>query len=440
MTDENDLQMFERKVRDKSVRLGVIGMGYVGLSLAIEFARAGIRVLGFEIDPPRVASLKAGRSYVRDVSDEELGPLVASGKLEPTDDFSRLSELDAISICVPTPLRKSKDPDISFVIAASNQIADHVQRGQVIILESTTYPGTTEEVIRPTLESRGLTVGSDFYLAFSPERVDPGNVHFGTRNTPKVVGGVTPDCTRMASLLYGCVIETVVEVSSPSCAEMVKLLENTFRIVNIGLVNEIAIMCARLELNVWEVIDAAATKPFGFMPFYPGPGLGGHCIPVDPHYLAWKLRTLDYKARFIELAGEISSEMPAYVVGKITDALNERCRSVRGSRVLVVGAAYKRDTNDCRESPALDIIRLLRRKGADVSYHDPYVEAVSLGEDASLSSVEMTDEVLENADCTVIVTDHTCLDVERIVRHSKVVVDTRNATRLIKDRSKVVLL
>lgn len=439
MNSENLITTVEKKITEGDVRLGVIGMGYVGLSLACEFAGAGIKVLGFEIDEARVKQLHAGRSYVRDVTDEELARCREAGTLDATLDFSRLGEVDAISICVPTPLRKSKDPDISFVIEASRRIAEALKPGHVIVLESTTYPGTTEEVIRPALEEGGLRAGEDFFLAFSPERVDPGNERFGTKNTPKVVGGITEDCTRIAAALYSRVIEHVVQVSSPSCAEMVKLLENTFRIVNIGLVNEIAIMCDRLDLNVWEVIDAAATKPFGFMPFYPGPGLGGHCIPIDPHYLAWKLRTLDYRARFIELAGEISSEMPEYVVGKVVDALNDRCRSLKGSRVLVVGAAYKRDTNDCRESPALDILRILKSKGADVAYHDPYVHELSLG-DWSLESVDLTTEEVKRADCSVIVTDHSKLDIAGLVESSEVVVDTRNATKGLADRSKVVLL
>ncbi len=439
MTTENYIKEFEKKVADGTVRLGVIGMGYVGMSLACEFAEAGINVLGFEINEERAEMLRRGRSYVRDITDEQLKRLRDNGTLDATSQFDQLTEMDAISICVPTPLRKSKDPDISFVMNASERIASFMRKGQVIVLESTTYPGTTDEVIRPTLEAGGGKAGVDFFLAFSPERVDPGNAHFGTKNTPKVVGGVTPVCTQMGSLLYSKVIDTVVPVSSPRCAEMVKLLENTFRIVNIGLVNEIAIMCDRLELNVWEVIDAAATKPFGFMPFYPGPGLGGHCIPVDPHYLAWKLRTLDYRARFIELAGEISSEMPEYVVSKVVTALNDQCRSVKGSQVLVVGAAYKRDTNDCRESPALDIIRILIKKGASVVYHDPYVPSLSLGSD-ELSSVELSPEVLSAQHCSVIVTDHSCLDIGSLIKNSTVVVDTRNATKGEVDRSKVVLL
>lgn len=428
------------KIARGTVKVGVVGLGYVGLALACEFARGGLRVLGFDVDPRRVGAVMKGETYITDVRSETLREMTSSGALEATADFSRLADLDAISICVPTPLRKAKDPDISYIVAATEEIAKRLRRGQLVVLESTTYPGTTTEVILPRLAKSGLAVGQDFFLAFSPERVDPGNPKYGTKNTPKVVGGVTATCASLAKALYEKVIDRVVPVSSTSAAEMVKLLENTFRIVNIGLVNEIAIMCDKLGLDVWEVIDAAATKPFGFMPFWPGPGLGGHCIPVDPHYLAWKLKTLDYTARFIELAGEVNASMPHYVVDKVTDALNERRKSVKGSKIFVLGAAYKRDTNDARESPAIDIIRLLRRKGAEVSYHDPYVPEVKV-EDGTLRSSPLTSQALAAADCAVIVTDHSLFDYAAIVRDAPLVIDTRNSTRSVRGRAgKVVTL
>jgi len=416
-----------RKISSRSARVGVVGLGYVGLPLAVEFSRAGFPTLGFEIDEAKVGSLGAGRSYIPDVAAEDVRTLVDGGALAATTDFDRLSELDAVCICVPTPLRKTKDPDISHIIAATEQIARSLRRGQLVVLESTTYPGTTEEVILPRLSEGGLVAGRDFFLAFSPERVDPGNRSYGLRNTPKVVGGVTPACTERARALYESFVTDVVEVSSASTAEMVKLLENTFRSVNIALVNEIAIMCDKLGVDVWEVIAGAASKPFGFMPFYPGPGLGGHCIPVDPHYLSWKLRTLDYRARFIELASEVNGEMPRYVVHKIADALNERRLPLKGSKVLLLGVAYKRDTSDVRESPALDILELLRRKGADVCFHDPFVDVLESG-GRSVRSVDLSDATLARADCVVLVTDHSSFDMARIAGGSAVLVDTRNAT------------
>ena len=423
MSGERDLL---RKAEDRSAVFGVVGLGYVGLPLAVEVADAGYTVLGFDLKQAVVDGISAGTSHIQDVPTERLRPLVEGGKITATADMSRLSEVDVISICVPTPLSKTKDPDVSYVLAAGQAVAQTVRKGQVVVLESTTYPGTTRELLQPLLESKGLKVGEDVFLAFSPERVDPGNPVWQTKNTPKVVGGVTPACGRVMLALYGPVFDTLVPVSSPEAAELVKLLENTFRSVNIGLVNEMAQVCDRLGVNVWEVIDAAATKPFGFMKFTPGPGLGGHCIPIDPHYLAWKMRALNYKTRFIEVAGEVNSEMPTFWVRKVAEGLNEDAKPVRGSGVFVIGAAYKKDIDDLRESPALDIIRLLLQQGARVSYHDPYVP--QLHEDGvDLSSVELTPVSVRAADCVLIATDHSALDYGMIRRESKRVVDTRNA-------------
>jgi len=418
----------KEKIETLQARVGVIGLGYVGLPLACEFVRAGFAVTGVDNDPARVEGINRGVSHVQDIPDALLGSRIGERKLTATTDVGRLRECDAVIICVPTPLRKTRDPDISYIVSAVEGIASTLHRDMLVVLESTTYPGTTEEVIRPKLEAEGLQAGKDFYLAFSPERVDPGNPSFNTRNTPKIVGGVTPRCTEMAAALYRRAVETVVPVSSTQCAEMIKLLENTFRSVNIGLVNEIALMCDRLRLDVWEVIDAAATKPFGFLPFYPGPGLGGHCIPIDPHYLSWKLKTLNYSAKFIELASEINGNMPHYVVTKVVDALNSRKKSVNGSRVLILGVAYKKDISDVRESPALDVIQLLKERGAEVVYHDPHAPEVRL-EHEVLRSVPLTDELLGKSDCTVIVTNHSTYDYPRIVERAQVLVDTRNATR-----------
>jgi UDP-N-acetyl-D-glucosamine dehydrogenase len=371
--------------------------------------------------------VNAGRSYVKDVEQGRLADLVKGGRLRASSELDELVRCDAIIICVPTPLSKTKDPDLTAVVDAAKAIAANLRPGQLVVLESTTYPGTTDELILPLMEERGFTVGEQFFLAFSPERVDPGNARFNTRNTPKIVGGVTPACSRMAEALYSYAVDSVIPVSSPRAAEMVKLLENTFRSVNIGLVNEVALMCARLGVDVWEVIDAAASKPFGFMPFYPGPGLGGHCIPIDPFYLSWKLKTLNYRARFIELAGEINSEMPEYVCARVADALNEREKSVKGSKVLVLGVTYKRDIEDVRESPALDIIRILEKRGARVSYHDPFVPELSLDE-LSLKSQDLQPAV-KDADLVLIVTDHSAFAYPQIVEAARVVLDTRNATR-----------
>jgi UDP-N-acetyl-D-glucosamine dehydrogenase len=405
---------------------GIVGLGYVGLPLAIELANAGFRVLGFDVQQKVVDGLNAGHSHVKDVTDAQLQAVVKTGRFSASSDMRRLAEPDAVSICVPTPLSKFKDPDVSYIVAATESVKQTLRRGQAIILESTTYPGTTREILLPALESTGLTVGQDFFLAFSPERVDPGNAHYGTRNTPKVVGGITEDCIRVAVALYQPAIDTLVPVSTTEAAELVKLLENTFRSVNIGLVNEMAIVCDKLGVDVWEVIEAAATKPFGFMKFLPGPGLGGHCIPVDPHYLAWKMRGLNYKTRFIDLAGELNTEMPLFWVRKVAEALNGQGKAVRGAVVLVLGVAYKRDIDDIRESPALDIIRLLEGQGARVSYADPHVPVFA--EDGhEFRSVALDSKTVAAADCVMIVTDHTAVDYHMIKRHAKLVVDTRNA-------------
>jgi UDP-N-acetyl-D-glucosamine dehydrogenase len=420
-------QELSEKIARKEARVGILGLGYVGLPLAVEFAAAGLPVVGLELDSRKVEAVNAGRSYIKDVDQERLAGLARGGQLRASTELDELGRSDAVIICVPTPLSKTKDPDLSAVVEAAKAIAARLRAGQLVVLESTTYPGTTEELVHPLMEGRGLKVGEGFFLAFSPERVDPGNPRFNTRNTPKIIGGLTPACTRIAQQLYAHAVDTVIPVSSPRAAEMVKLLENTFRSVNIGLVNEVALMCARLGVDVWEVIDAAASKPFGFMPFYPGPGLGGHCIPVDPFYLSWKLKTLNYRARFIELAGEVNSEMPEYVCARVADALNERERSVKGSRVLVLGVTYKRDIDDVRESPALDIIRILEKRGAKVSYHDPFVPELSL-DGLSLRSQDLLPAV-KDADLVLIVTDHSAFSYPLIVESARVVLDTRNATR-----------
>ena len=416
-----------KKIESKQAKLGVIGLGYVGLPLAVEFARAGFGVVGYDVDERKVAELMAGRSYIPDVPSEHLAEVVKSGKFVATTDPKRLGEVDIIDICVPTPLRKTKDPDMTYVVQAVEATANVVRKGQLIILESTTYPGTTVEVVQPTLAAKGLKPGVDFYLAFSPERVDPGNPQYQTKNIPKVVGGINEDSTRAAVAFYSQVMDTVVPVSSPSVAEMVKLLENTFRAVNIGLVNELALMCHRMDLNVWEVIDAAKTKPFGFMPFYPGPGLGGHCIPIDPHYLSWKARQYNFEARFIELAGVINSSMPEFVVRRVSDALNSQKKALNGSRVHVIGVAYKRDVNDLRESPALEILELLDKAGAIVSYTDPYFPSFKHGH-LDLKSIDEK-KMHDGMDCGVIVTDHKVFNYDAMVGNFKLLVDTRNALK-----------
>ncbi len=441
MDPSENASSLEARISDRTAVVGIVGLGYVGLPLAVEFARAGFKTIGLDVDRAKVRAVNSAEAYIKDVSAEDLHAAVESGKFRATDDFSALTGVDATSICVPTPLRKTKDPDISYIVNAANEVAKFIHPGQLVVLESTTYPGTTVEVIVPRLTRShpGLKIGEDIFVAFSPERVDPGNPVYHTRNTPKVVGGVTPRCTQVARRLYEAVIEKVVVVSSAATAEMVKLLENTFRSVNLGLVNEITIMCDKLGLDVWEVIDAASTKPFGFMPFYPGPGLGGHCIPIDPHYLSWKLKTLNYRARFIELASEVNGEMPHFVLGRIVDTLNRVKKSVNGSRILLLGVAYKKNTSDVRESPALDLLNLLRARGADVCYHDPFVPHVRL-ESAILESKPLTGELLASADCTVVITDHSGFDYPMIVERARVVIDTRNAAKGIDAPGKIVKL
>jgi len=418
--------MLRQKIIDKTAKFGVVGMGYVGLPLGVEFAASGLHVVGFEVDDAKAQSLNRGESYIEDISSEQLKPLVDAGVFSATTDFDAISDMDVISICVPTPLSKTRDPDMSYVMQATEAIAKRLRKDQLVVLESTTYPGTTEELVQPTLEAGGLKAGKDFYLAFSPERVDPRNPTYGIRNTPKVVGGVDEESGDLTKLFYSIGIDEVMQVSSAAAAEMSKLLENTFRSVNIGLVNELAIMCDRLGCDVWEVIDSAATKPFGFMKFVPGPGLGGHCIPIDPFYLSWKLRTLNYRARFIELAGEINSEMPDYVVRLVGDTLNDERKSVNGAKILMVGVAYKNDVADMRESPALDIFKLLEDRGAEVSYTDPYVSSFRHG-DGIVEGVPLTEEALRAADCVVITCKHTDVDFSFVARHARSIVDTRNA-------------
>ncbi len=415
------------KISARTARVGIVGLGYVGLPLAVEFAKAGFTVTGIDLVESKVARVNAGDSYVQDIAQKDIASLVESGKLTATTDFSVISELDTINICVPTPLRKTKDPDMSYIVSACQEIARYFHPGMLAILESTTYPGTTEEVVLPMLSSQGLRVGEEFFLCFSPERVDPGNPKYQTRNIPKVVGGITEACTRMGAQFYAQALETVIPVSSTQVAEMVKLLENTFRMINIGMVNELAIMCDRMGINIWEVIDAAATKPFGFMPFYPGPGLGGHCIPIDPFYLSWKTRQAGIEARFIELAGYINGQMPHFVVEKVQNALNDCGKAVKGSHVHILGVSYKRDIDDVRESPALDIMHLLQKRGAQISYSDPYVPMIRIDGNEMFAS-ELADAV-PASDCAVIITDHTGLDYQAILRDAKLLVDTRNALR-----------
>lgn len=415
------------RIDTRQARIGVIGLGYVGLPLAVEFARAGFDVTGFDVDDRKNGEINAGRSYIPDVPGPDLASVVSGGRLRATAEMRRLAGMDAIDICVPTPLRKTKDPDLSYIVKAVEAVAATLRPGQLVILESTTYPGTTDEVVQPMLESKGMKAEADFFLAFSPERVDPGNGQFTTRTIPKVVGGLGPSSTAAASALYRTVVSTVVPVSSTRVAEMVKLLENTFRAVNIGLVNEIALMCHKMDIDVWEVIDAAKTKPFGFMPFYPGPGLGGHCIPVDPFYLSWKARQSGFECRFIELAGQVNGAMPQYVVQRIADALNSVRKPVNGSRVHLFGVAYKRDVNDMRESPALDVLALLARQGARVTYTDPYVPRLTCG-DEILESIAFDQAIAIEWDCAVVTTDHAVFEYSRIA-NLPLVVDTRDALK-----------
>jgi UDP-N-acetyl-D-glucosamine dehydrogenase len=425
------------KIKTHDAKVAVIGIGYVGLPLCVEMAKAGFHTTGYDKHEAKVKSVIAGKSYIGDIPDDVLAPLVSSGKLTASTDPKVLGDADVVVICVPTPLNKTKEPDNGFIMMAAEDLKPQLHKDMLVILESTTFPGFTREVLLPKLTESGLKVGEDFFLCFSPERVDPGNERFHTKNTPKVVGGTTPRCLEAIQAMYGQVIDNLVPVSSTDAAEMVKLLENTFRAVNIGLVNEVAIMCHKLGMNTWEIIDAAATKPFGFMRFYPGPGLGGHCIPVDPLYLSWKLKTLKYEARFIELADDINSHMPHLVVEKTQDALNDQRKSLNGSNVLILGIAYKKDIDDVRESPALDIIELLQQKGAKVSYHDPHAPEVRIGEHV-MKSVAF--DSIEKADIVVIATDHSKVDYKAVAARAKVVLDTRNATKNVRHDAKAKIL
>ena len=420
---------FKTKIENREAQIGVIGLGYVGLPLAMEFVRAGFHVTGIDVDQEKVKKLKRGENYIQDVEDASVANAVATNQLSATSDFSVIQNLDAISICVPTPLNKQKNPDISHINSVMKNMKDFIHHNMLIVLESTSYPGTTRELVLPKLESKGLRVGHEFYLCFSPERVDPGNKKYKTANTPKVLGGITPNCGVMGELLYKTIVDEVVMVSSPESAEMVKLLENTFRAVNIGLANEVAIMCEKLGVDVWEVIDAAATKPFGFMKFTPGPGLGGHCIPIDPHYLSWKLKTLDYNARFIQLAGEINTAMPLHVVGLVQEGLNQQRKSIRGSQILVIGVAYKKNVDDVRESPALDVMKLLENDGAELSFYDPYVSFVKLNGNGINGNKSLTKENLKNSDAVIIMTDHDQIDFQFIEENSDLIIDSRNVIK-----------
>ena len=426
-------QELEKSIADKSARIGVIGLGYVGLPLIVEFGLKGFEGIGFEVDTKKADEINAGRSYIVDVPDENVKKCVEAGKLSATTDFSKLADCDVIIICVPTPLRKTKDPDMSYIIAAGEEIQKYMRRGQLVILESTTYPGTTDEVLQPMFEEKGFKLDEDFLLAFSPERVDPGNPQFQTHNIPKVVGGVGKDSTDVASFLYSQIVDNVHSVSSARVAEACKLWENTFRAINIGMANEMAKVCNALGIDSWEVVRAAATKPFGFMAFYPGPGIGGHCIPLDPHYLSWKARQHGFDSQFITLAEQINSSMPKYVAGLVRDALNEAEKSVKGSKILILGVAYKKDIDDMRESPALSVIDLLRSRGANVSYHDPFVpevtfdHAYTIGDGDPLYNTELTDDLIKNSDCIVICTDHSDIDYKRVCELAPLIVDTRNA-------------
>jgi UDP-N-acetyl-D-glucosamine dehydrogenase len=429
MSGEN-LELRDR-IRNKQARIGIIGLGYVGLPLAVEFAKAGFEVTGFDVDVAKVSSINKGHSYIGDVPSEDVAAAVKATKLSATDDMSKLHGMDAIDICVPTPLRKTRDPDLSYVVLAVDAVRARLRPGQLVILESTTYPGTTDEVVQPALEEGGLKAGKDFYLAFSPERVDPGNPTYTTRTIPKVVGGVDEISTELAKELYGSIISTIVPVSSTQVAEMVKLLENTFRAVNIGLVNEIALMSHRMNIDVWEVIEAASTKPFGFMPFYPGPGLGGHCIPIDPFYLSWKARQNGFECRFIELAGHINGSMPAFVVERVSEALNSQKKAINGSRIHIFGVAYKKDVGDMRESPSLDVLELLHRRGAILSYTDPHVPLLEHGE-LSLKSVPESGVRGDDIDCAVICTNHSVFNYAAMPKRFPLVVDTRNALKNVQ--------
>ena len=454
--------MLIQKIESCSAHAGVIGLGYVGLPLMVAIANAGFRVTGFDINQEKIESINNGISHVADVPDTILGQLIKSKQIQVTDDFSVLSELDTVNICVPTPLDENRTPDMQYIKSAVEKVAQNMQSEQLIILESTTYPGTTEEIVLPMLQSEthqlksgntnkstiqltetktdeSLKVGRDFYLAYSPERIEPGNDTYFMTNTPKIVGGVTKNCTQVAKTFYEQFINKTHTVSSPRIAEMAKLLENTFRNVNIGLINEVALICDRMEMDVWEIIDAAATKPFGFMPFYPGPGPGGHCIPIDPHYLSWKARTYQHNSRFIELASDINNSMPKYVLDKVLHALNLHKKPINGSKILVIGVAYKKDIGDTRESPSFEVIRLMLDKGAQILYHDPYVSKIILGGVDTYYSETLTSSVIESADCVVILTDHSIVDYNTVVKYAKIVVDTRNATHSIQIGSNKII-
>jgi UDP-N-acetyl-D-glucosamine dehydrogenase len=428
----------KNKIENRDAQIGVIGLGYVGLPLAMEFVRAGFQVTGIDVDQEKVKKLNRGENYIQDIKDEPVKNAVEMNQLSATSDFSVIQNLDAISICVPTPLNKQKNPDISFINHVMENIKGLIHHDMIVVLESTTYPGTTRELILPEMESKGLKVGHDFYLCFSPERIDPGNEKYKTANTPKILGGVTPNCGEMGEFLYETIVEQVVRVSSPETAEMVKLLENTFRAINIGLANEVAIMCEKLGINVWEVIDAAATKPFGFMKFTPGPGLGGHCIPIDPHYLSWKLKMLDYNARFIELAGEINTSMPLHMVDLVREGLNRKRKAISGSQILVIGVAYKKNVNDVRESPALDVMKLLENDGAELSFYDPYVPFVGLNGNRMMGMETLSKETLNNSDAIVIMTDHDQIDFQFVVENGNLIIDSRNVIK--KNHSHVIKL
>jgi len=428
----------KNKIENRDAQIGVIGLGYVGLPLAMEFVRAGFHVTGIDVDQEKVKKLNRGENYIQDIKDESVKNAVEMNQLSATSDFSVIQNLDAISICVPTPLNKQKNPDISFINQVMENMKDFIHHDMLIVLESTSYPGTTRELILPEMESKEFRAGHDFYLCFSPERVDPGNEKYKTANTPKILGGVTPKCGEMGKFLYETIVEQVVRVSSPETAEMVKLLENTFRAINIGLANEVAIMCEKLGIDVWEVIDAAATKPFGFMKFTPGPGLGGHCIPIDPHYLSWKLKTLDYNARFIELAAEMNTSMPLHMVDLVREGLNHNGKGIFGSQIIIIGVAYKKNVNDVRESPALDVMKLLENDGAELSFYDPYVSFVRLNGNRMMGMETLTKETLNNSDAIVILTDHDQIDFQFVVENSNLIIDSRNVIK--KDHSHVIKL
>lgn len=441
MSKTKSINALMDKIKSRKAKAGIIGLGYVGLPLSMALTEAGFSVTGYDISKSKVKLLNNGKSHIDDIPDNVVKKAVSSGAFRATTDPKSISQMDTISICVPTPLSKTKDPDVSYILSAMDWVRSNISKGTLVVLESTTYPGTTEDLILPLLEGKGMNVGKDFFLAFSPERVDPGNQRYDTQNTPRVVGGITGNCTKVAKYFYEQTIPYVHAVSSTQAAEMVKLLENTFRSVNIGLVNEVALMCHRMKMDVWEIIDAAATKPFGFMPFYPGPGLGGHCIPIDPHYLSWKLKSLNYSARFIELAGDINSHMPEWVLERINTLLNDRfAKSVNKSSVLVLGIAYKRDIKDMRESPSLDVIKLLEDRGARVYYNDPYVPEFRL-KDRLYKSKKLTASLLGKVDLVVILTDHTLYNYQQIVDGAKAVFDCRNATgKVTRGRSKIELL